>query len=248
MKSINAIAIALLSYLMQVSSCLPAQVSNTTFADLGKRQCIRAGDENNYQCDEKLPKLSEIVARIRDTSDYGLADDQHVAVFWTNLGDSAQMGTAMSITEILWMQGWLESRRLRWYWWFEHINLNWRKAQVDWINNNNIQYQEGQGHNPLFTFDVCSYQALAAAAIHPHAYLFTKKGVDWRQDSMWNQVEFWQLTKNKNIKRIYRVDPRPWDVAGILPVQMCSHSSEEILWDRDRGDAEIEPVDTCRVP
>jgi hypothetical protein len=89
-----------------------------------------------------------------------------------------------------------------------------RKAQINWINGNNIQLQGGQGHNPLLIFDVCSYQALAAAAIHPHAYLFTKKGVDWRQDSMWNQVEFWQLTKNKNIKRIYRVDPRPWDVAG----------------------------------
>jgi hypothetical protein len=124
MKAIHTITIALLSCLMQVASCLPAQVLNATFADLAKRQCVRAGDENNYQCDEKLPKLSEIVARIRDTSDYGLADDQHVAVFWTNLGDSAQMGTAMSITEIFWMQGWLESRRLRWYWWFEHINLN----------------------------------------------------------------------------------------------------------------------------
>jgi hypothetical protein len=125
MKSIHTFAIALLSCLMQIASCLPAQVSNATFVDLGKRQCVRVGsDENNYQCDANLPRLSEIVSRIRDTADRGLADKQHVAVFWTNLGDQARMGTAMSITEIMWMQGWLESRRLRWYWWFEHINLN----------------------------------------------------------------------------------------------------------------------------
>lgn len=64
---------------------------------------------------------------------------------------------------------------------------------------------------------------------------------------MWNAVEYWQLTHNPNIKRIYRVDPRPWDAIGIPEALMCSHSAEEILWDRDRGDKEIEPVQWCPV-
>jgi hypothetical protein len=127
------------------------------------------------------------------------------------------------------------------------VKTTGRQAQVDFIGANAARYAAGWGDKPLETFDGCTYQALAAAAIHPDAYLFTKKNVPWGSGSAWEQHEYWALTHNPNIMRIWRVDPRPPYAAGIPPLEICAHSAAELLWDRDAGDPVMEPRWECPV-
>lgn len=122
-----------------------------------------------------------------------------------------------------------------------------RLEQMKWIINNAEKYKARWGDHPRETFDQCSYQALAAAAVAPDAYLFTKKGVPWGAGTMWEQAEYWQLTNNPNVKRIWRVDPRPWDIAGITALEICKHSEAELLWNRDAGDSPLAPRWSCPV-
>lgn len=107
------------------------------------------------------------------------------------------------------------------------------------------------GPNALETFDYCSYQALSAAALYPIAYVFLPRGATpktptWRPDSVWEHTEFWQLTKNPNVQKILRVDPRPWDVIKITPLEWCRWSEEQMLWERG-VDPELEPRWQCPV-
>jgi hypothetical protein len=116
------------------------------------------------------------------------------------------------------------------------------KAQKEWIESHPTEFNARYGTNPLPVdiFWMCYYQALAAAAVHPEAYVYTPKGVDWKKSSIWANVEFPSLTANENVKRIYRVDPRPND-------EDACGAEEELVWDRGRGDAVGKLKWTCPI-
>lgn len=106
--------------------------SNTTQALL-KRQCSLVPNTGMYACDNMLPTLDQIVARIRDTNDGGLADAEHHAIFYTNLGGgSTELATVQRTS--LWVLGWLHNRRMqtgfKFYWWHEHINMRCKSSDL----------------------------------------------------------------------------------------------------------------------
>lgn len=57
-------------------------------------------------------------------------------------------------------------------------------------------------------------------------------------------LEFPYLTQNPNVKRIYRVDPRPPDQGG---TSCGTLDDREIFWDRDRGDPAEASTWNCPV-
>lgn len=126
-----------------------------------------------------------------------------------------------------------------------------RLIQMTDIRNSAIRNKDSWGDQPMRTFDYCSYQALSSAAVNPIAYIFlprgeTPKDRNWRPESAWEQTEFWALTKNPNIQKIIRVDPRPPDVLGISHADWCRWSEEQVLWERG-VDEEVGPVWQCPV-
>ena len=99
---------------------------------------------------------------------------------------------------------------------------------------------------PRYWFNVCWTEALATAAIHPDTYIFTKDDEEPKYNSVWVNVEYPALTLNKNIKRIYRVDPRTPEQRGLDPKD-CEQPEAKLIWDRERGDAEITGGLKCPV-
>lgn len=55
------------------------------------------------------------------------------------------------------------------------------------------------GPKPDETFLKGIFQAMAFAAQQPTALLFTKKGEDWSKNTIWQEVEFPTITRNKNV-------------------------------------------------
>lgn len=97
--------------------------------------------------------------------------------------------------------------------------------------------------SPYQIFDWCNYQALSSAAVHPVAYLLTRRGAhakdrNWDPNSVWARMEFWALTHNPNIQLIIRADPRPPDELGITEEEWCEHSAPQLLWERDEDEPE----------
>ena len=103
---------------------LPTSPANNSTHSLASRQSTWNAATNDCSCDDKLPTLAEIVARIQDTSDGGLADPYHVAVFWTNLNDPNLRTSDAQRAAASCMAGFLKSRGLKYYWWFEHMNVH----------------------------------------------------------------------------------------------------------------------------
>lgn len=94
---------------------------------------------------------------------------------------------------------------------------------------------DGSPANAWAIFKMCYLQSLAAAAQNPEVYVFLKRGERWRDDSVWEHVEYWKLTQNPNVKVIKRVDPAPG---------ACD--TEQVLWERGR-DAELPERWKCPV-
>lgn len=119
------------------------------------------------------------------------------------------------------------------------VNLGWMNTQTTFIIENwdlmEVAEKEGEAGTPPIgkddahlIFIWCYLQAMCQAATNPEAYLFTTKGQDWEWNSVWEQVEFWVLTRNKNIQKIWRVDPAPGACTD------DPKKDREILWDRSR--------------
>jgi hypothetical protein len=117
--------------------------------------------------------------------------------------------------------------------------------QTTWLVTKRFDIWQIYGQiNPVGFLQNCYYQALGVAALNPDAYLFTKKDTDWKPTSVWAKVEYPALTRNSNIQRIWRVDPRPPDVTGVTPEEACEYDKKELLWERGR-DAEVDMVFDC---
>jgi hypothetical protein len=81
----------------------------------------------------------------------------------------------------------------------------------------------------------CLFQAMAAAAQNPDAYVFIPRDREPYGLSKWAAIEYIYLRQNFNVKRIWRVDPRP--------DAQCGQQAKVLLWDRDRGDPVRLPTD-----
>jgi hypothetical protein len=91
---------------------------------------------------------------------------------------------------------------------------------------------------------------MALAAINPDVYLFTNKGEPWGENSAWEQYEYWAITRNPNVKRIWRVDPRDPETdlgLDLSPLQCDTYNEAVILWDRNNGGQELPSKMFCPV-
>jgi hypothetical protein len=104
------------------------------------------------------------------------------------------------------------------------VNPAWLSQQKAWIKETTALFERGD----LQVFTLCYDQAVAQAALNPDAYLFTRKDQDWLPHSIWATHEYWALTQNVNIQRIWRVDPWPVEYGG----DGCNE--KVLLWSRER--------------
>lgn len=82
MATRTLLSVVLLATLFVVCLAMPTLPSNDSTLALQRRQCVDdPNNAGNYICDDNLPTLSEIVARMRDASQGGVADSEHMAVF-----------------------------------------------------------------------------------------------------------------------------------------------------------------------
>jgi hypothetical protein len=226
---------------------------------LNKRQCTLTST-GIWECDNHYVKLSTLITKIQDTAHGGGASADAHAYFYTNLREPTpdeSLGEPTTAIWQRWMFLWFIRRGIafdKFYGAFNAIEPAWYKKQLDNTDT----------HGPLDTNDLdqtrswpfpqmppaaqilemCFMQALAAAAINPDVYFFTKKGEKWSDYSHWALVEYWKLTQNKNVQRIWRVDPAP--VYAEDGTVSCAEQEPELLWDQSR-DKEVQPGWICPV-
>lgn len=203
-------------------------------AKLQRRQCVINPGTGAWDCDLLLPNLNQIVARYRNFNDKGRATPENHAWFYTNL-DLGLPGVAPETVFGL-CTGWFLAQGQTSYWIEDGINQEWRLTQSKYIGdylNAFIATNTGRypgGNTPLVVLFCCNFHAAAAAAMNPDAFVFTKHDEEWNPQRIWATVEFPALTRNPNIQRVWRVDPRP----------ASPNCGEKVLvWDRARGDAEV---------
>ncbi|ETN37121.1 uncharacterized protein HMPREF1541_08111 [Cyphellophora europaea CBS 101466] len=180
-----------------------------------------------------------------DTGNRGYGDADHHVSFWTNLGEDTKTSGKL-------MMAWFKSRG-------EGGKIAWLHRCVDNSSQEGyVRTLTQQGREPLHwnEWDIaphlvlvrCIYQALALAAVNPDVYLFTRSDQDgWPLDSLWEQYEFWALTRNPNVQRVWQVDPRnPESVEGLEPEEMCQFNDRHVIWERGK-DAELPMKMTCPV-
>lgn len=163
------------------AAVLPFTPNNPTTPSFQRRQCKWDDEEDGYyDCDDKLPSLEQLVERMHDTSNYGKADAEHHAVFYTNLGDSATAPGGNP--QLAWLHGWLKNENLEYYWvndaldklcmYVPEVGLDLFSSlvlvfvdQEEWIKKNPEKFEAQWGDKAPTTFTHCLFQALSVAAI-----------------------------------------------------------------------------------
>ena len=227
-------------------------------ANLRKRMC--KWDVNDvdvlkgaWVCDLRYPTIAEMVASMRDHREpnLGNAVKEKSVYFYTNLRlptkaeDTSGSDVSRISTQEQWMLAWLDSRSINHYYYRDaarpgfydtqrsFIGDNWDIMDEDqFISGDKKPKDSGEARN---IFMVCYLQALAMSTQNADAYLFTQRGANWADDSVWAKVEYWKLTRNPNVQKIYRVDPAPG-----------SDCSREVLWDRSK-DKELAEAEACVI-
>ena len=257
---------------------------------LSKRGCKWVGVPGTifggqWVCDNHHLSVGDIVKVMQDVPSGGGASPDAHAFFYTNLrypyNDENPGAKQPFEIHIHWILGWFRAKGIdHTYGILNAVPQFWRSQQQ--VNLNHIGYNNFDEADldydktkmlPLKTmpdafriFDMCFMQALAAAVINPDVYLFTTKGKDWDKVSYWAVVEYWKLTHNKNVQRIWRVDPTPPRPAPPTPQNPQSPQNPqnpqdpqnpaackppkiaeaELLWDRSK-DEERSPFWVCPV-
>lgn len=168
--------------------------SNTTL--LHRRQCLWSPNDSEWVCDFHYPTVSQMIARMRDATDSGLATHSNVVYFYTNLREPTpaekDSDTTIYETHQRWILGWLKSKSLTSYSAFNAENPRWLEQQRSWLTDNTDLMDENDldlgkmqraPGEPVDVFKNCRLQAVAGAAMNKDAYLFTAKGEEWRADS-----------------------------------------------------------------
>ncbi|EXJ78810.1 hypothetical protein A1O1_09212 [Capronia coronata CBS 617.96] len=203
--------------------------------ELQRRQCVERVGANIFECDFFLPTLADLVARFRDANNGGRATPENSVWFYTNV----DFLTAPVDPDVIlgFCQGWMVGQRIPSYFIYDGVNTRWFTEQKIWIASHEAEFfNNGQQFNTGLlaaeVFVLCYYQAAAAAALASDAYLFTKADSEWDPGSIWATVEYPELTRNPNIKRIWRVDPRPGSPD-------CGQ--RVLMWDATHGDKPNDP-------
>ncbi|KAJ9634989.1 hypothetical protein H2204_005944 [Knufia peltigerae] len=197
---------------------------------LQSRQCVEG--THQWNCDFELPTLDEITDRFQDELDFGMASPLRSVWFYTNLGQEIDNRVLEDC------KGWMIGNSIDSYYEGDGLDREWVIAQQEWIeiHLNEFLAKTG-GEDPQHILGLCVFEALAASALNPDAYVFTKGAPDiWHVDSHWAKVEYPALTQNPFIERIWRVDPRPGQ---------CNQ--QELIWERGR-DQPIPLVRSCLQP
>jgi hypothetical protein len=219
----------------------------------------------------RLPSLKQLVDRLRDTSDEGLVDgDRHVA-FFSNLNVASEDELGVLLDHFFtYKSGHADAAEYCWFYdcaghqcsSFTHSHTGVEYADVDaglevqreFIEQTEDQdtapdgwQQNGLGLDALVVY--CLSQAMAMSVISPDVYLFINKDEAWRDNSAWKQWEYWALTRNPNVQRIWRVDSRDPDDLGLDldPYQCDAYGAPVILWDRNNGGEELPTKMFCPI-
>lgn len=214
--------------------------TDPTSNTLHRRQCVlAAGSDEFFDCDNQWPTMSQMIARIRDTTANGGANPEARVYFYTNMREPTPAERFIPLMRnmnfwIMWTEAWVNKNKIPSYMFSNAASNRWYAAQGNRVKDHwkdmlktNIRpdYVIHGQEGALEVFTQCFVQAMAMAALHEDAYLFTQKGKDWRPASVWQRVEYWKLTSNPNVKRIYRVDPAPG---------ACDQG--EVMWLRGRDE------------
>ena len=100
--------VALLGFI-KIAASLPAGQARNISSGLQRRGCEWHDDVQKYICDNKLPTVAEIVAKMRDEDEEGLADEDHRAVFYSNLRDP-NLNSNTPMYALSWMLTWIRAR------------------------------------------------------------------------------------------------------------------------------------------
>ncbi|EXJ90706.1 hypothetical protein A1O1_03810 [Capronia coronata CBS 617.96] len=196
---------------------------------LQRRQCVWDIHTFQWDCDHRLPSLYDLVDRYHDSLDGGRATAQNSVWFYNNMPVATVAERDYTAGLIL---GMLAASGVSGYSIFDGVNTYWRLAQDQHILENADQVRAANPalrptDDPITILHLCYCQAAAVAAVNPDAYVFMPGGTIWRPESVWATTEFPALTRNPNIMRIWRVDPRPES-------PLCGF--RDLIWSRDHGD------------
>jgi hypothetical protein len=250
------------------------EITNST--TLFRRECVvDASQPSGFRCDLNPPTISQIISHMLDPSYGGTVTEESRAIFWSNLGAAVDGPQPVAGA---WILGWLNRKRdevPEWYWHRSAVNkCKWSVVhlfvplwirllsskvltlegyawQARWIHTNVAAFRERstETRDPLEIFQLCYYEALSLAAVHPRAYLFTRGDSEPNPTGTWGGLEFPALARNQNVKEIYRVDPRPPELRGETSTSTATTSSSTttsgagcdvpqatLWWSRERGD------------
>ncbi|KAK4935757.1 hypothetical protein LTR10_023257 [Elasticomyces elasticus] len=240
---LSAMLLMIVIWCILIPLCLASSSNaSTTSSDLKRRQCVFNATSSLWDCDLLLPTLEQMITRFRDTGHGGGAIPENIVWFYTNF--DAGSPTYNFVQLFGWIHAWFDGQGLQSYYIYDGIDQAWRRVQENHIFQNANEIAE---HNrddypgwdtPHATFWWCFFEAAASAALAPDAVVFTPHNTPWNPDRIWALVEMPALTRNPNIQRIYRVDPRPG--AG-------GCGEEELVWDRGRGDLMLASTWRCPV-
>lgn len=91
-------------------------------AILQRRQCEWNAAQSKYVCDDKLPTVDQIIARMRNVNLKGRVTKDRFAVFYTNLDDKKILEEKYAESM---PYGWLKSRDMLndFYWVFDALDV-----------------------------------------------------------------------------------------------------------------------------
>ncbi|KPI44551.1 uncharacterized protein AB675_8768 [Cyphellophora attinorum] len=182
---------------------------------------------NGWECDDNIPTMTEIVDYLR-VKPGGMARNNRRAAFYVNLGDvdpNLQKGGNEAAAMLV---AWCQKNGLegKYYWWANACDKLWLEKQAEHLKENRARIEKAHPEwpNPEQIFLHGFFQAMAFATTHPDVLFFTQAGKDWDKKSIWQEVEYPTLTRNRHVKRIFRIDPT------------CPDNKPELMWDRSRKD------------
>ncbi|ETN37929.1 uncharacterized protein HMPREF1541_07552 [Cyphellophora europaea CBS 101466] len=230
-----ALVLLLLCALFEVSVAFPTEplgnLTDVPTHPLTKRGCKFNTETAQWECDTDFPTTSQLISQMQDEPG-GLATKDKFVAFYSNLNDpSLAPGKDPSLS---WVVGWLDANGFagKYYWWGKCVNQYWLNAQSAFIRENAQKYKDKWGADALSTFEKCFFQSMALASQQPESIVLTPSDKGWKDDSLWAAIEFPTLTRNNNVKRIWRVDPRPPKDRG--DEEGCAPDKPQLIWDRAR--------------
>jgi hypothetical protein len=175
--------------------------TNTTHF-LGARSCVAAVPPAQvWFCDYLIPNMDEIRWHMTDPAAGGRVADYTAGVFYTRWAD---LGNAHNLADfMLRVEYWLAANCLSGFAVWNAWDAVWTLAQTRWIVDHEEQMDVP---NAFVEWNVCQYQSLATTTRNRDAFLFFADDWDWLPESVWAEYEYWALTWNPYVERIWRVD------------------------------------------